>query len=164
MQSFCPAPFLHLPRRLPRDLKTRPSGLLSDTLGDVDSESAPAPRLSPVQLSEARRASGNLGGRPRKPTQAEARAAALEELVPAAIKSLAAHLGDGDASAWRAALRVFELSYGKPAETLEDAPEDIDPFHVADLTRAERTRLVAQVVARYPQLEELAPATHDATR
>ena len=32
------------------------------------------------------------------PTQAEARSAALEELVPAAIKSLAAHLGDGDAT------------------------------------------------------------------
>ena len=39
------------------------------------------PRLSPAELSEARRASGNLGGRPRKPTQAEARAAALEQLV-----------------------------------------------------------------------------------
>jgi hypothetical protein len=45
---------------------------------------------------QACRASGNLGGRPRKPTQAEARATALEKLVPAAIKSLAAHLGDGD--------------------------------------------------------------------
>ena len=77
------------------------------------------PRLSPAELQAARRASGNLGGRPRKPTQAEARAAALEELVPAAIKSLAAHLGEGDPDAWRAALRVFELSDGKPAETVE---------------------------------------------
>jgi hypothetical protein len=49
---------------------------------------------------------GRLGGRPRKPTQAETRSAALEELVPAATKSLAAHLGDGEATSWRAALRV----------------------------------------------------------
>jgi hypothetical protein len=77
--------------------------------------------------------------------------------VPAAIKSLAAHLGDGDPAAWRAALRVFELSYGKPAETLEDSPEDLDPFKVASMTQAERARLVARVVAQYPHLAELAP-------
>jgi hypothetical protein len=75
-----------------------------------------------------------LGGRPRKSTQAEARAAALEELVPAAIKSLAAHLGDGDPVAWRAALRVFELSYGKPAETVELDLDIVDPLHVAEMT------------------------------
>ena len=74
------------------------------------------PRLTPAELSEARRTSGNLGGRPRKPTQAEARAAALEQLVPAAVKSLAAHLGDGDPAAWRAALRVFEQAFGRPVD------------------------------------------------
>jgi hypothetical protein len=99
-----------------------------------------------------------LGGRPRKATQAEARAAALEELVPAAIKSLAAHLGDGDATAWRAALRVFELSYGKPAETPEDVPEDVDPFQVAAMSPAERSRLVRRVLKAYPHLAPLAPA------
>ena len=111
----------------------------------------------PAELSEARRASGNLGGRPRKPTQAEARAAALEELVPAAIKSLAAHLGDGDPAGWRAALRVFELSYGKPAETPEDIPEDVDPFQVAAMSPAERAELVRRVLAAYPHLAPLAP-------
>lgn len=100
------------------------------------------PRLSPAELQAARRASGNLGGRPRKPTQAEARAAALEELVPAAIKSLAAHLGEGDPDAWRAALRVFELSYGKPAETVELDVEHVDPLHVGEMTAAERSVLL----------------------
>jgi hypothetical protein len=114
-------------------------------------------RLSPVQLQEARRASGNLGGRPRKPTQAEARATALEDLVPAAIKSLAAHLGDGDASAWRAALRVFELSYGRPAETIELDPVTLDPFQVAEMTQAERGILLSRVLEQHPQLIALVP-------
>ena len=103
------------------------------------------------------RRSGNLGGRPRKPTQAEARAAALEELVPAAIKSLAAHLGDGDPVAWRAALRVFELSYGKPAETVELDLDVVDPLHVAEMTSAERALLVARVLEVHPHLAELVP-------
>ena len=77
--------------------------------------------------------------------------------MPAAVKSLAAHLGDGDPAAWRGALRIFELSYGKPAETPEDMPEDIDPFDVASMTPLERARLVARVVKHYPQLAELAP-------
>jgi hypothetical protein len=115
------------------------------------------PRLSPVELQTARRASGNLGGRPRKPTQAEARSAALEALVPAAIRSLAAHLGDGDASSWRAALRVFELSYGKPAETIEIDPETLDPFMVAQMTQAERGALMAQILEQHPHLRELIP-------
>jgi hypothetical protein len=66
------------------------------------------PRLTAQELQAARVRSGRLGGRPRKPTVEEARPAALEELVPAAIKSLQAHLGDGNPDAWRAALRVFD--------------------------------------------------------
>jgi hypothetical protein len=77
---------------------------------------------------------------------------------------LAAHLGEGDPDAWRAALRVFELSYGKPAETLEDLPEDIDPFHVAEMTQPERARLIGRVVRAYPQLAELAPASFASRR
>ena len=115
------------------------------------------PRLSPVELQAARRASGNLGGRPRKPTQAEARAAALEELVPAAIKSLAAHLGEGDPESWRAALRVFELSYGKPAETVEVDLDVVDPLHIAEMTGAERAVLLRRVLDQHPHLIELVP-------
>lgn len=36
--------------------------------------------------------------------------------MPPAIKSLRAHLGDGDPNAWRAALRVFEHAFGRPQE------------------------------------------------
>ena len=113
--------------------------------------------MSPVELQDARRASGNLGGRPRKPTQAEARSKALEELVPLAIKSLATHLGDGDASAWRAALRVFELSYGKPAETIEVDTATRDPFMIAQMTTAERDVILAQLLEQHPRLIELVP-------
>jgi hypothetical protein len=77
--------------------------------------------------------------------------------VPAAIKSPAAHLGDGDPGGWRAALRVFELSYGKPAETLEDIPADVDPFQVAAMSPAERSQLVRRVLKAYPHLAGLAP-------
>jgi hypothetical protein len=75
--------------------------------------------------------------------------------VPAAIKSLAAHLGDGDPVAWRAALRVFELSYGKPAETVELDLDVVDPLHVAEMTSAERAQLVARVLEQHPHLAEL---------
>jgi hypothetical protein len=44
--------------------------------------------------------------------------------VPPAIKSLRAHLGDGDPNAWRAALRVFEHSFGRPPEQAA-ATEDL---------------------------------------
>jgi hypothetical protein len=77
--------------------------------------------------------------------------------VPAAIKSLAAHLGDGEASSWRAALRVFELSYGRPAETIELDPVTLDPFQVAEMTPAERGILLSRVLEQHPQLAELVP-------
>jgi hypothetical protein len=77
--------------------------------------------------------------------------------VPAAIKSLAAHLGDGDPVAWRAALRVFELSYGKPAEMVELDLDVVDPLHVAEMTSAERALLIARVLEVHPQLAELVP-------
>jgi hypothetical protein len=77
------------------------------------------PSLTPAELQEARRRSGRLGGRPRKPTVEEARQAALEELTPKALRVLRAHLGEGDEvnpHAWRAALRVFEHAYGRAPE------------------------------------------------
>jgi hypothetical protein len=57
-----------------------------------------------------------LGGRPRKPTVEEARRAALDELVPKALRVLNEHLDKGGADAWRAALRVFEYEFGRAAE------------------------------------------------
>ena len=64
-------------------------------------------------------------------TPAEARERALVQLVPPALASIRAHLGDGDPAAWRAGLRVLELAYGpapsKPAEdvVLPDNAEDV---------------------------------------
>jgi hypothetical protein len=107
------------------------------------------PSLSPTELQEARRRSGRLGGRPRKPTVEEARRAALEELTPRALKVLRAHLGDRDEvnpHAWRAALRIFEHAYGRaPDQPLEpdDLPED--PDEIANLSW-DRLRTLA---ARY---------------
>ena len=73
------------------------------------------------------------------------------------VKSLAAHLGDGDPVAWRAALRVFELSYGKPAETVELDLDVVDPLHVAEMTSAGRALLVSRVLEQHPHLAELVP-------
>ena len=53
---------------------------------------------------------------------------------------------------------MFELSYGKPAETPEDIPEDVDPFQVAAMSPAERSQLVRRVLKTYPHLAPLAPA------
>jgi hypothetical protein len=81
------------------------------------------PRLTPAELQAARVRSGRLGGRPRKPTVEEARATALEELVPKAVLVLRAHLGEGDEvnpAAWRAALRVFEHAYGRAPEAVDE--------------------------------------------
>ena len=74
-----------------------------------------------------------------------------------AVKSLAAHIGDGNPDAWRAALRVFELAYGKPAETIELDTETLDPLHVAQMTSAERGVLLARVLEEHPNLVELVP-------
>jgi hypothetical protein len=104
------------------------------------------PKLTPVQLQAARVASGRLGGRPRKPTVEEARQAALEELVPSAIKSLKAHLGDGDPDAWRAALRVFEHAFGRAPEQIEEMPVISDPDDIANLSWQQMRVLAASLV------------------
>ena len=124
-------------------------------------ESATIPRLSPTELSEARCASGNLGGRPRKPTQAEARDAALAELVPPAIRSLKAHLADGDPAAWRAALRVLEHAIGRPAETLDEPEPPVDPMGFARMTQRQRSALLAEVLEAHPNLAALVPPNYE---
>jgi hypothetical protein len=78
------------------------------------------PSLTPAELQEARRKSGRLGGRPRKPTSEEARRAALDELLPTALLVLREHLDSGRADAWRSAWRVFEYAYGKAPEQPEE--------------------------------------------
>ncbi len=52
---------------------------------------------------------------------------------------------------------VFELSYGKPAETVELDLDVVDPLHVAEMTSAERALLVARVLEVHPHLADLVP-------
>ena len=94
-----------------------------------------------------------------KPAVEEARQAALEDLVPAAIKSLQAHLGDGDPNACRAALRVFEHAFGRAPEqvvdgvTFSETSED-----VRRLSWVQLQTLAAQLVDGQPAVETMATA------
>jgi hypothetical protein len=89
---------------------------------------------------------------------AEARAAALEELVPLAMKSLLAHLGDGDPASWRAALRVLEHAFGRPAEIPEEEVETPGTLaEIQAMTPEERKQVRAQLLRQYPELAKLIP-------
>src|SRR5580765_5420005 len=110
------------------------------------------PSLTSAQLQEARRRSGRLGGRPRKPTVEEARQAALDELVPKALKVLKAHLGEGDEvnpDAWRAALRVFEHQFGRAPEQVEEVVLPTDADGVAALSW-QQLQILAATIMREP--------------
>lgn len=79
--------------------------------------------------------------------------------MPAAIKSLRAHLGNGDPDAWRAALRVFEQAFGRPIEVVkDDDPHVSDPLDVAHMTRAQRDVLASRIIELHPELAALRPA------
>jgi hypothetical protein len=80
----------------------------------------------------------------------------LEELVPAAIRSLKAHLGDGNPNAWRAALRVVEHQLGKPAEQTD--PQMLD---ARAMTAEQRKQAIAAMVEAHPGLAALMPRTSD---
>ena len=116
------------------------------------------PSLTPAELQEARRRSGRLGGRPTKPSREEAREAALEALIPPAIASLRAHLGEGDPAAWRAALRVFEHAFGRAPEQSAEAlrlPESADD--VRRLSWVQMQLLAARLVEDMPVVETAMP-------
>jgi hypothetical protein len=51
----------------------------------------------------------------------------------------------------------FELSYGKPAETIEIDTETLDPFMVEQMTRAERGVMMQRLLEQHPRLIELVP-------
>ena len=78
------------------------------------------PSLTPEQLQAARKASGRLGGRPRKPTIDEARRESLRELVPEAVRVLEQSLRSDDERLRLAAAReVFDRSGGRPPQRIE---------------------------------------------
>lgn len=85
------------------------------------------PSLTPQELQEARLRSGRLGGRPPKRTVGEARAQALEELVPEALRVLREELEVGGPQAVRAALRIVEHQWGSPRAQVEMTARDLDP-------------------------------------
>jgi hypothetical protein len=109
-------------------------------------------------LQAARRRSGRLGGRPRKPTVDDARQAALDKLVPKALKVLEAHLGeenDVNPDAWRAALRVFEHAYGRAPEQVDDSvgfAESAD--EIAGMSWVELRLMAARLVGELPVAAE----------
>ncbi len=111
-------------------------------------------RLTPAQLQAARVRSGNLGGRPRKPTVDEARAEALERLVPKAVRVLEEHLDSGRPDAWRSACRILDHSWGRPPEHVateadpNDGEFDLDKLSTAELAKRVRERRVALETAK----------------
>jgi hypothetical protein len=99
---------------------------------------------------------GRLGGRPRKPTVEEARQAALDELVPRALKVLKAHLGEGDdvnPDAWRAALRVFEHQFGRAPEQVDEIVLPAQVEGVAALTWQQPEILAATLIGELAGIE-----------
>ncbi|HEY1369809.1 MAG TPA: hypothetical protein VGF23_21960 [Gaiellaceae bacterium] len=117
------------------------------------------PKLTPEELNAARRRSGRLGGRPRKPTIEEARQAALDKLVPKALKVLEAHLGgdgnDVNPAAWRAALRVFEHQFGRAPEQPDEGgvfAESAD--EIAGMSWVQLRLMAARLVGELPDMTE----------
>jgi hypothetical protein len=85
---------------------------------------------------------------------AEARAAALDELVPKALAVLRKHLESDRTDACRPAVKVLEYAWGIPSNQVE-AP--VDPNEVIDLTTLSNAQLSAmpdRVFAEHPELAE----------
>jgi hypothetical protein len=73
-------------------------------------------------------------------------------LVPASIRSLEAHLANGDPTAWRAGLRVLELAYGRVADQPAEEPVIEDVAGIAAMTPEARRALLARLVKANPDL------------
>jgi hypothetical protein len=117
-------------------------------------------KLTPAEPQEARKRSGRLGGRLRKPTVEEARHAALDRLTPKALRVLEAHLGEGDEvnpDSWRAALRIFDHAFGRPGE-LADQSES-PTFDVRSMAPEQGRAAIAEMLDKHPGLAALVPRT-----
>ena len=113
------------------------------------------PSLTPAELQEARRRSGNLGGRPRKVTVEEARQKALDELVPKALRVLGEALESGRADAWRPALAVLAYEWGRPGEVAEPEPEVVGIDGLRNLTLQQLEARRQRLEAAFPELRDL---------
>jgi len=106
------------------------------------------PSLTPLELTEARLRSGRLGGRPKKPTRAEARQVKLEQLVPKALIVLEESLESEDERVKLGAAReVFDRSWGRPVQGVRDETSAGDGL-LAGLSADERARLLSSVAAK----------------
>src|SRR5262245_45049596 len=115
------------------------------------SDTSRMPRLTAHELQEARRASGRLGGRPRKPTVTEAREAALAELVPPSIATLKAHIESGAPDAWKASVRVLELAFAR-TDNVEQFRFPTDLAEIDAMSWKQMTFLAATLTA--PSVDE----------
>lgn len=77
--------------------------------------------------------------------------------MPLAVKSLAAHLGDGDAARWRAAVQVLQLAFPRPVEAPEESGEK-DPLNVRSMSSEQRARLRSRIVELHPEPGDLMPS------
>ena len=84
------------------------------------------------------------GGRPRKPTADEAREAVLQRLMPKALRVLEQEIEANDQDSWRAALRLIEYGWGRPAEQADVRTET----KVEELTLDQLPALRAGLLAR----------------
>jgi len=84
-------------------------------------------------------------------------------LVPPAIRSLRAHLADGNPEAWRAALRVFEHAFGRTQEQAtptEDLTLPTSAWDVQNLTWTQLQMMPARVLGELPTGETEIEATN----
>ena len=109
------------------------------------------PRLSAEELYAARIRSGRMGGRPRKPNADEAREAVLRRLLPKAIAVLEKKIEANDQDSWRAAIKLIEYGWGRPAEQVEVQTET----PVDALTLEQLRALRAKILAEHPELARL---------
>ena len=77
------------------------------------------PTLTPEQLQDARRKSGKLGGRPRKPRPTDLERERIERILDRAWGVLEESLEDEDTRMrLQAAKEAFDRIYGRPQQTL----------------------------------------------
>jgi hypothetical protein len=74
-----------------------------------------------------------------------------------AMKSLAAHLSEGDPAAWRAAFRVLELYYGKAQHRRDRHRSGRPVAQLREMSPAKPAVLLARVLDDHPHFVKLVP-------
>jgi hypothetical protein len=108
-------------------------------------------RLKPEELAEARKRTGKLGGRPRRPTRDEAREAAIERLTPKALQAIERKLDTEDPDSWRAGVALLAYAWPKPAEQVEVRAD----AQVEEMTIEQLRALRSKLLEAHPELAAL---------